>query len=79
MVDFALNEEFATFDELENKVKAYEQHHHMKTYKLDSRSVEKKRTNKYIDPNLRFCEITYACVEGGKKFKSAGTGQRKSS
>ena len=47
-------------------------------YISDSRTIE--AAHRRIDrPSLKYYEVVYACIHGGRKFKSQGKGRRASS
>ncbi len=76
---FCVGEAFKTFKDLELKIKC-EQAHFMKFWKRDSRTVEaaKKRVTRYLDEKIVYYEVTFCCINGGRKFKSSGEGIRSS-
>jgi hypothetical protein len=80
-LSFAVGDFFSTFDELEAKVKAYENAQFMKFWKRDSRTIEaaKKRLNKFLKPELKYYELKYCCIHGGQAFKAKGKGSRSTS
>ncbi|KAM9314821.1 uncharacterized protein KZ484_024514 [Pholidichthys leucotaenia] len=75
-----VGESFSSFDELETAIKEYEHHKLTKFYKRSSRTIEaykkRLRSDKTFSDQLRFAEVDYACIHGGKNFKSRGTGKR---
>ncbi len=52
----------------------------MKFWKRDSRTVEaaKKRVTRYLDEKIVYYEVTFCCINGGRKFKFSGEGIRSS-
>ncbi|CAH0559284.1 unnamed protein product [Brassicogethes aeneus] len=74
---------FATFKELEEKIKEYETSKFITLQKRDSCLLSKAVT-KYPraskgNQDLKYYFIEYACSKGGKRFKSRGKAIRKSS
>ena len=72
---------FSTFQELDNKLKAYKKAYFVHFWKRDSQTIEtaKKRLNKFLKPELRYYEINLCCIHGGQRFKSKGKGSRHTS
>ena len=75
-VSFCVGDLFFTFQELDNKLKAYEKAHFVQFWKRDARTIEaaKKRLNKFLKPELRYYEIKLCCIHGGQRFKSKSKG-----
>ena len=78
---FTISEKFRSFDDLRAKVSRYEKETFVKLWKRDSRTVQaaKKRMTKHLSNDIKYYEVTYACIHGGKKFKPRGKGQRQTS
>ena len=79
-VSFSVGEAFSTFEQLEAKIKSYEERNYVKFWKRDCRTIEaaRKRVNRSLSENIQYYEITYCCIHGGKKFKARGEGKRSS-
>jgi hypothetical protein len=79
-VTFVVGEAFLTFKELQVRIKNYEQAKYMKFWKRDSRTVEgaRKRVTRHLDEKIVYYEVTFCCINGGRKFKSSGEGIRSS-
>ena len=77
-VSFLVGERFRSFGEVEDKVKRYEGSTFTKFWKRDCRTAEAAR--RWMDRPLVDCikyyEITYHCIHGGRKFKARGEGKR---
>ncbi len=71
---FTVGEHFQTFDEVKQKLEAHE----IATWIRDSRTIEgaKKRVNRPLSDRLKYYEVSYSCINGGRKFKSRGEGKR---
>lgn len=81
-VTFSVGEKFSSFKAFQGKLDRYQRETNSQWYRRDSRSVEayKKRfPNRTFNVDIKFAELTYACVCGGKKFKTRGSGQRSQS
>ena len=76
---FKLGERFDSFAELEEKITQYEQENYVNLWVRSSRTIEAAHLKKHLDSAIRYYEIKYACIHGGKKFKSESTGARSSS
>lgn len=79
--NFELGETFDTYEELSRKVEVFEKTQYVSLFKADSRSIKAAQNrvgkNKILKPELLYAEIKLCCVYGGK-FKSKGTGKRRS-
>ena len=75
----SVSEEFKSFNELSKRLSEFEKKSCVQLYIRRSRSVQSaaKRTGKkkYNDA-LKYAEIDYACIHGGKNFKTSSTGKR---
>ena len=70
---------FSSKVELENKITEYEKANYVKLWKRTSKSlavVQKVWPNRVFNPELVIYEVTYCCVNGGRKLKSSSAGQR---
>ena len=78
-MDLISGQEFSSFEELSKSVQEWEKKNFVTLYTRSSRSVEaaKKRTpnRTYLD-ELKFSELDYACVHGGREYKSKATQSR---
>ncbi|KAF0696681.1 PHD domain-containing protein, partial [Aphis craccivora] len=71
-----IGSEFSSFNELENSLISYEAKHFCDFTKSNSRTIggTKKGLKRYINPQLKYAEIDYVCVNGGEyKNQSKGT------
>ena len=77
-VSFTLGECFQSFEEVKKKLEAYEMSTFTKFWKRDSRTIEgaKKRVQRPLSDKLIYYEVSYCCINGGRKFKPRGEGKR---
>lgn len=80
MMEFKVGDKFEDIEELEKKIKQFECENFFLLWKRDCRSVEaaKHRVKRFVNPRLKYYEVKYACVEGGRDFNTEGKGLRKS-
>ena len=79
-----VGDEFDSFNDLQDAVLAFEQAQFVQLYVRRSRSIksalESKRISrtlaKVIKQDLLYTEVEYACIHGGKNFKTASKGDR---
>ena len=66
------------FEDLEQHLKFYEEQQFVKFWRTDSRTIKaaQKRLNNPFRDQLKYYEITYSCIHGGRKFKARGEGKR---
>ena len=79
MASIAAGDKFGSFHEFSARLKQYEKEKYAQFYVRDSRSIEssaKRAPNRTFNPNLKYAELLYACINGGKTFKSSSTGKR---
>jgi hypothetical protein len=85
---FEAGEKFSSYADLEKKIVDYQRIKYASLWKRDSRtfdaSIKKKSISAdkvpsiKIKKKLKYYEIRYACIHGGRKQKSASAGKRKS-
>jgi len=73
-----LGEVFGSYEEFNEALSKYCDKEYVTFYKREARTIvgAKKKTDRYINPNLKYYQLKYACIKGGKKFKSSGSGKR---
>ena len=79
-----VGDEFDSFNDLQDAVLAFEQAQFVQLYVRRSRSIksalESKRISrtlaKVIKEDLLYTEVEYACIHGGKNFKTTSKGDR---
>ncbi|XP_064490264.1 uncharacterized protein LOC135401675 [Ornithodoros turicata] len=73
-VTFSIGEEFASFTELHRRIQLFQQKNSVQLYIRSSRKIQaaQVRSTDGYNPELKFAEIYYACVRGGRKFQSRG-------
>lgn len=74
---FTVGMKFNSFEELEHAISNYENSSYCNLYKHQARTISniKGRITKSINPLLRYYEITYHCIFGGKN-RCKKVGQR---
>ena len=67
-----------SFQQLEVEVKRFEKATSTKLWIRDSRTVEsaRKRTKRHLSDSLKYYQVSYRCIHGGRKFKARGDGNR---
>ena len=72
-------QEFFSFEEVSESVKKWEKKNFVTLYTRSSRSNEAARRrapNRTFLDKLKFSELDYACVHGGREYKSKATERR---
>lgn len=70
-------DEFKSFTELQDKISEFERAECVQLYIRRSRSIilaAKQSAKKDYNEDLKYGEIEYACIHGGKKFQTTSTG-----
>ena len=76
---FSVGDEFNSFTELSTKIKEFEKETCTQLYVRSSRTIEstiKHAPKKLFNHDVRYSELDYAFIHGGKQFKSSSTGKR---
>ena len=60
----------------EIQIQQYEQQHFVKLWKCDCRTIQaaQRRVNRALSEHIKYYEVTFCCIHGGKKFKARGEG-----
>ena len=77
----SIGKEFSSYVHLTSAIKEYEASNSVTLYTRSSRSIQaarKRAPNRHFSDNLVYSEIDYACVHGGREYKSHSKGIRKS-
>ena len=77
-VSFRDGEKFKSFKELESELKRFEMATSTKLWIRDSRTVEnaRSRTTRHLSDILKYYQVSFRCIHGGRKFKARGEGKR---
>ena len=73
---FENGQQFASFHELRDRI---EQQSYVQLYIRRSRTIEaamKRASKKSFLQELKYSEVDYACIHGGKKFATRSKGKR---
>ena len=71
--------EFSTYEDLEKEIDSYQKEHFVQFYKRDSRTIAnalRRAPNREFNKDIKYSELVYCCIQGGKKYKSGSTGKR---
>ena len=76
---FAVGDTFHSFEELSSAIRSYQITQKVQFYIRDSRTIEaasRRDTKKTFKRELKYAEITYHCIHGGKQYKPTSKGKR---
>ena len=75
---FFVGQQFQSFEDLQSRIKLHESQHFVQFWCRDSRTVQaaQKRVNRPLSEKIKYYQLTYGCIHGGKKFKARGEGKR---
>lgn len=83
--NFYVGETFNSLEDLESKIKIFQQENFVQLWKPDCRLLASaikgnrlSKAKKCANKKLVYSEVKYSCVHGGQKFTSRGTGKRAS-
>ena len=71
--EFRVGTQFSSFIVLSEEISQWEAANNVCLYTRSSRSIKahnKRATNRVINENLKFGEVDYACIHGGRKLKT---------
>ena len=70
-VTFSVNNDFNSFDKPDKKIKQYEEKKAVHLWKRDWRAIEvvRKQTDRHLDKWIKYYELIYFCIHGGRKFQ----------
>jgi len=82
--EYTIGQQFLSFDELNREVQSRHKSRFGQVYIRDCRSIvaaAKRAPDRCanIPDELKYYDVRYCCIHGGKKFKSQGSGLRTSS
>ena len=71
-----IGQKFEDFAAFESAIMRYQNAENVQFYRRDSRSVDKAqpRLEKKLNPKIKYYEVMYHCINGGKKHISKATG-----
>jgi hypothetical protein len=70
---------YSSFEELKTAIEHYKSTKYCQLYVRDSRTIAstlKRTPSRKINENLKYSHLVYACISGGKSFKSRSNGSR---
>lgn len=76
---FDVGATFSSHEDLQAAVQQYEDDNYAQFWVHSSRTIaaaKNKGVKRDVDPALKFAEIGYVCINGGRKFTSRSTGER---
>ena len=76
----SVGQAFSSFEELSRALKLWEESECVTLYTRSSRTVaanRKRATRRHMNDDLIYSELDYACVHGGREYKSHARCKRK--
>ena len=67
---FKCGDKFSSYDDFENKIKAYEDKTFVKLWRRDSTTIAaamKRAPKRVFKPEIKYQELVYCCVQGGRE------------
>ena len=77
--NLAKGQEFSSYSEVLEALQIYQNKNYVQFYKRNSLGIQaaaKRCPKKNFSPELKYSEVDFRCVHGGKKFKSQSKGVR---
>ena len=74
-----LGKKFSSYNELQQWIDTYQSENFVQLYVSDSRTIaaaQKRLPKRQLKAELKYYQLTYACVHGGRKYKSKCSGVR---
>jgi len=78
-VTFHVGEKFPSHTALEDKIDRYQSANSVQLYRRNSRTLavgRRRCPKKNFNDDIKYIEVSYACIHGGKDFKARGDGNR---
>jgi len=79
MDELYVGQKFETFKNLESVISKFEEKNFVQLYRRNSETVEyalKRTPNRTLKSDLKYVRLTYACIHGGKNFRTNSSGKR---
>ncbi|GCB65425.1 zinc finger SWIM domain-containing protein 1-like [Scyliorhinus torazame] len=79
VMGFQVGAEFSSYSDLHREFRRYQRAYAVQLWTRHSRTIEAQRRRapkRPMNDALKFAEIDYACIHGGKLFRAKGTGKR---
>ena len=76
---FSVADNFSSYAQLEEKVKSYQSSKYVQMWKRDCRTTataQKRMSKRHFNPDIKYCELWYSCLHGGRKHTSNSQAQR---
>lgn len=69
---------FDSYEEFDSELKKYCDKNYVCFYKREARTISaaRRKTERPINAELKYYQLKFACIKGGKAFQSMGKGQR---
>jgi len=74
-----IGKKFSSFEDVQRWIDDYQRQNYVQLYVSDSRTIaaaQKRLPKRQLKADLKYYQMTYACVHGGRKYKSASSGSR---
>lgn len=79
VITFTVGEKFNSVEEFELKLEAYKKQAFVEFWRRDSRTIaaaRKRGVDRPLKAELKYYDLKYCCVDGGRAFKPGGKGSR---
>ena len=74
-----IGKKFEDFSAFESAIERYQNAEYVQFWKRDSRTIsaaQSRLPKKTLNPRLKYYEVSFHCIQGGKTFKSNSKGMR---
>ena len=78
-INFKIGDKFSSLEEFELKVECYKKEAFIELWRRDSRTItaaRKRGIERPLKTDLKYYELKYCCIHGGRSFKPRGKGSR---
>ena len=77
--EFVVGKQYQTFEEFENAISLYQKINGTQFWRRDARTVASagNRVKRPLSTDIKYYDVRYCCIHGGKSFKKQGDGVRK--
>ena len=78
-VSFAVGSKYNSYEVLHEAIQKYQKQNFVQLYKKDSHTVQvaaRRSPKRHFNEAIKYSEITFSCIHGGKKYISKSKGAR---
>lgn len=73
-----LGDVFESYEDFLKDMDSYSKREFVSFWKRDARTISaaRKKTDRFLDPKLKYYQLKYTCINGGRTFNPTGKGKK---